>query len=602
MNTFWSIFFGMIFLRDEKFKKNNHIKGFRFLLFLLILLTLVDLTHSRITTCDPERYFGIEGLMCGLTGPISLNTEAYEEYQRKLAQEGPTGGASASQPESAETDADATAEPSSAPTQSPVPQSNPQNVERDQQINSINDALTQIRRLQNQEAEVERNIRTTQNQTRIQELNAQRSQIRAQRASVETQASTLLREGFDAGTLSTSDIELLLLQLPDLDLNSRNQLRNELSGRSSCNPDSWWSFVCNFFSEDRAKDIEVRRLNARIQSETVDAQSANEYNTQVLSVLNDELAVWAPGINCGIDTSDCREQLSNIACSDEECENQVRVAQSLIRQAEGSIRIPRSGMIRAAELLQVRDSSFALASQLQDWLGFEFSLISEGSGIDQILSWGTPEQVCLAKVDSFISVNGLQVEGQVFDEEDEFSGFTSRMRACDNRQFDICADLRAERSGVYFNNSISLVVHLMVKNSRDHDQEVVLNAEFFNDGVRESYNIFNFTDEVQGNSLILSPGQRRSFSLHLSEFQVFADQDIGSLSGNVLLSVFRKVGEGGVVSDQNLDYAIDYPIMSMISGQSSSQSRREEALNSGAEFTEGTTQATSSLLQRVSID
>lgn len=325
---------------------------------------------------------------------------------------------------------------------------------------------------------------------------------------------------------------------------------------------------------------------------------------------------------------------------------------SYFRFDQNQQRIPNSGMIRAAQLLRITPQASAASSAIQSALGIEFSLIQEGSGIDDILRYGTPEQICFAKVDSFISVNGLEVEGQVMEVDDDITGMSSVIRACDNLDFEICADLRAERSGIYFNNSFTLFVHVFVRNIKDYPQMVTLHANLRSGGGRtQRINVVELSDDVPGEFILLNPGQTFSRTLYLSEIQVFRGEELKELYGNVAMGVFRASGvniqdtsnppqtsnsqpsssndengednvdepatqdAGTTRANQNineapmssvtatqgsLEYALDYPILTL--GGTRGSNNRREIENSGVSMTGGTTAQSLAVVRRVSLD
>lgn len=405
---------------------------------------------------------------------------------------------------------------------------------------------------------------------------------------------------------SEEELREIFLNVPNLSPTERVNIQNSIAGRNQCG-ESWWSFVCEITREDPTEGIYEERYDTQIEPIINSNADFEIKNSQINGIMNEEIQSiggFESFSGCNSPSTDCRSAIRN-HCSSTNCGENENYALEIHQAAADNYLIPKSGMMRAAEFLDVSPGAFAAADLVQELLGFEFSLVKEGSGIDKILSYGTPEQVCYAKVDSFIDVSGAEVEGQEIEVEDEVTGMTSKIKACDNKNFDICADLRAERSDMYFNNSFTLIVHFYVYNAKDYEQEVVLNAEFFDEeGNEDTFNVFNKSNmDIANGSIILKSGQRESLSFEITNLQVFEGEDIEELYGNVLLSVFEKTSEqSGNFNEANLDYAIDYPIMKMGSGNLiSKEDKKEQVENSGAEATDGTTTATSSLIDRVNL-
>lgn len=406
--------------------------------------------------------------------------------------------------------------------------------------------------------------------------------------------------------VSEDELRSFFVEIPDLSASEKVEIQRAIAGKEQCG-DSWWSFVCRITSDDPTEGLYKERYGSQIEPIINSNEDFEIKNSQINGIMNEEiqsLQGFESFSSCNSPNSNCREAIRN-HCSSTNCGENENSALEIHQAAADNYLIPKSGMMRAAEFLDVSPGAFAAADMVQDLLGFEFSLVKEGSGIDKILNYGTPEQVCYAKVDSFIDVSGAQVEGQEIEVEDEVTGMTSKIKACDNKNFDICADLRAERTDMYFNNSFTLIVHFYVYNVKDYEQEVVLNAEFFDEaGNKDAFNVFNKSNrEITNGSIILESGQRESLSLEITNLQVFNGEDVEELYGNVLLSVFRKedFNEDEFVSD-NFEYAIDYPIMKMSGGEFVSRDDKDEQVeNSGVEAVDGTTAGTSSLIDRVNL-
>ena len=404
---------------------------------------------------------------------------------------------------------------------------------------------------------------------------------------------------------SEEELREIFLNVPDLSPSERVNIQNSIAGRNEC-ADNWWSIVCEITRDDPIESMNRDRFENRIEPIQNSDTNYETVNSQINQIMNEEIQSIEGFENfqgCTVPNSDCRGNIASY-CDSQNCGENENYALQIHQAAADNYLIPKSGMIRAAEFLDVSPGAFAAADGIQDLLGFEFSLIKEGSGIDQIFSYGTPEQVCYAKVDSFIDVSGVEVQGQEIEVEDETTGMTSRVKACDNKNFSICADLRAERSGIYFNNSFTLITHFYVYNAKDYDQEVVLNAEFFDEaGNKDSFNVFKKSNRDVGGSITVKSGESESLSLEISNLQVFNGESREKLFGNVLLSVFEKTSNGDEnFNEANLDYAIDYPIMEIGGGNSASRENKDEQVeNSGAEIVDGTTTGTSSLINRVSL-
>ena len=432
----------------------------------------------------------------------------------------------------------------------------------------------------------------------------------------------------------------------DLPPNYKNEALRALT-QDECG-EGMFSFFCTWF--DRPQQRATEQFRAGFSQATKDAATMEEHN----EILRREVSSIRPSIvsnHCSdIFSSECSQAVRNVDCQGRiECEQEMELFQIAREEAINQQRIPNSGMIRAAQMLRITPQASAASSMIQDLLGIEVSLIQEGSGIDQILRYGTPEQICFAKVDSFISVNGLQVEGQVMEVDDEITGMSSVLRACDNRNFQICADLRAERSGIYFNNSFTLFVHVFVRNAEDFPQMVTLHAELKSGGGREErVNVVELSEDVPGKFILLSPGQTFSRTLYLPETQVFMGEELKELYGNIVMGVFEAVGvseqllgtssqssnSGPDLSNIDVDsltdeelselmieiernenpnqdamdsasqgglvYALDYPILTL-RGSSGSNIRKEVEM-SGANITSGTTQQSIAVVRRVSLD
>ncbi len=455
-------------------------------------------------------------------------------------------------------------------------------------------ALENLRERMEQQEQVENDNQATQEQR-------QKAQRRVEEAKEEVQ--TVYSEG------STDELQRAFTELEELSGPEKIEITRELSGRKSCG-DNWWSFVCNLVQDSDAKDLQVRRAREQIARATSSSQDLEEYNSNLMQVVNSEIQTYLSGLEtCNAPSSDCKSQIENYECpsGDTNCEIAKQGALDTFNEGLKNYRVERTGLLKAAEFLNVDDSSYALADQIQDLVGFELSLIEEGSGVDEILSYGTPEQVCLAKVDSFMSVKGVDVDGKTYDAPEQSTGFTTRQKACDNQNFEICADLRAEKSQLLFENRFNIIVHFYVYNAKEHEQEFIINAELTNDNnERVNFNVFENTTQVDNKSITLQPGQRESMTIMLDEISPFDSKDYSEVYGNVILSVHKKVdGGGGVFDASNLDYAIDYPIMSIRGSSNDKNQRKKDVENSGAQATDGVSDAStfsSTLVDRVNLN
>lgn len=384
-----------------------------------------------------------------------------------------------------------------------------------------------------------------------------------------------------------------------------------LSAGDECE-NSMWGFLCSMNADQKREDLYIQRFetilgqqtrNVNSQGNTDPSQFGIEDNSATVSLLNNEIQ-GLEGMNgfggCTNVNGDCRSSIVNHNCGNNAaCEESRDIALQLFETSEQYYQIESNAVIKLAQFLKVDPGSYAVADMITGLLGVDVSLLKEGSSLDQILKWGTPEQVCLAKVESFVSIDGVEYEGSAYDVTDEYTGMTSRQKMCDDLSFTVCADLRAERTGVFFNGSFSLIAHLYVYNSQDYDQDIVLSAEVI-DGSGSSYkfNLFNESGQFGDNiSLRLSSGQTFSQSIYIPELQVFEGQIDGNLNGNVLLSVHES-GKGSLDSQSGFDYAIDYPIVEMSSGPLT----QAELVESGATYLEGTSIYSTDLIDRVVID
>lgn len=404
---------------------------------------------------------------------------------------------------------------------------------------------------------------------------------------------------------SEEEIRRIFTEIPDLNYAEQARLQQAISIKTECS-NSWWSIFCKLSRGDPTEDLYSQRLENRINVETSEIEGYQEKNDIIVNGMREEINVL-PGFEdfegCDLPNSNCQEQIEQ-HCTEQACQEQVENAKELLNTAADNYLIPNSGLVRAVDFIDVSPQSFAAADMIQDLVGFELSLISSGSALDDILNFGTPEQVCYAKVDSFLSVNGAEVEGKESTVSDENTGMTSRIKACDNEEFEICADLRAERSSMYFNNSFTLIVHFYVYNAKDYVQDVLVSAEFFDESRnRERVNILNISGEEIGNSIRLEPGERESMTIQIPEFQAFGGKSISKLYGNVKLGVYRRTEDNsGVFGKDNIIYALDYPIVEM-GGESNSmtrEERRDEINKSGVEAPGGTTRPSADLIDRVS--
>lgn len=434
---------------------------------------------------------------------------------------------------------------------------------------------------------------------------------------------------------------------PDLPANYRIQALRALT-QDECG-EGMFSFFCTWF--DRPQERAAEQLREGFRAQTTGNFSLEEHNEILRREARSVIPTNVPNCEDSL-SSQCGQSLRNFDCQgDQTCEQSIELAQLGRQEALNQQRIPNSGMIRAAQMLRVSPQASATSGMIQNLLGIELSLIQEGSSIDQILKYGTPEQVCFAKVDSFISVNGLQVEGQVMEVDDETTGMSSVIRACDNRNFQICADLRAERSGIYFNNSFTLFVHLYVRNAEDFPQMVTVQAELKSGGGREEkINVVELSEDVPGSFILLQPGQTFSRTIYLPETQAFVgEENLKEIYGNVVMGVFEALGvsEQGNSQEQqqaqnhqlsqdeleslsdeelqqlmtemeqnqatqtqgsNLDgvsggrlvYALDYPILTLRGTSGSNPSKEVEM--SGANMTQGSNQQSVAVVRRVSLD
>lgn len=606
----------------------------KFLVYFLMMFLLI-LVGGEVYACsceDPHYpYCDISLLNC----PTPAQPASAEPEPELVVNEGQQPPAvPPPRPSTGEPEAAAGTPP--AQPEAPAPATPPQNPQREQLERDIADVTRDLSRISNQ-------ISQSTNQTQI-------AQLRAEQFELQQDLQELVNRGLQTGDLTEDQLRIILTQTPDLTHQQRLDLIRQLEGQSSCDPESWFRFICNLFSENRAAQISADRFSTQLSQNTQNAQTAQEHNEIALHTANSDFQGLLPGFGgCQSLDSTCRQQIANFDCQgNENCERGKREANAVLTRAQDSQMVPNSGMIRAAQLLRITPQASATSSMIQNMLGIELSLIQKGSGIDQILSYGTPEQICLAKVDSFISVNGIQVEGQVMEVRDEITGMGSVLRACDNMNFQICADLRAERSGIYFNNSFTLFTHVFVRNAEDFHQMVTLHAELKSpNGGEERINIVEQSQDLPGRFILLSPGQTFSQTIYLPETQAFVGQEISEIYGNVAMGVFEAVGvsqsssqsESASGSGPNLEgidpdsltpeelqelrdeiersensnqqamdsasqgslvYALDYPILTLTnSGGSTTQ---EQIENSGANMTDGTTTPTLSVVRRVSLD
>lgn len=450
---------------------------------------------------------------------------------------------------------------------------------------AVNDYRQTIEELRQAEDRVEQAQSETQREEAQGEVEQSQSEVERVEAEIQEKFSDV----------SDTELRQFFNEIPDLSSTEKYEIQQAIAGRNQCG-NSWWSVVCRVTRDDSTDGLYSQRLETRYEQETENIDNYQEKNTIIADLMSSEIQDLQ-GLDgfegCDFPNAECRSKIRSY-CEQENCGDNEEVALGLFNTAADNYLIPKSGMIRAAEFLDVSPGAFAAADTIQDLLGFEFSLIENGSGIDELLTYGTPEQVCLAKVDSFISVNGAQVEGQEVEIRDDATGMTSRIRACDNMEFEICADLRAERSQVYFNNSFTLIAHFYVYNPNDYNQEVIINAEFFDSSRnKETFNIFEKSSQG-GKSITIEPKSRKSMSIQIPNTQVFKAKT-SEIFGNVVMGVYNKETGG-------IEYTIDYPIIAMGSqGVMTREEKAKQVDNSGAQIVSGTTTPTSNLIDRVSL-
>ncbi len=426
------------------------------------------------------------------------------------------------------------------------------------------------------------------------------TQAAAQTSQAQVQAAE--QELFEFYRNNEAQFTEAFVNLNDLSAEERITISQALSGGDECE-NSMWGFLCSMNSEQRRQELYVERFSTQVQQRTANINNFEASNAVISNQLSSEIRDLE-GMNSFVECSqinrDCRSSIVNYNCNnDAACEESRGIALELFETSEQYYQIESNAVIKLAQFLQVDPGSYAVADMITGLLGVDISLLKEGSTLDQILKWGTPEQVCLAKVESFVSIDGAEYNGETYDVTDKFTSMTSRQKMCDDLTFTVCADLRAERTGVFFNGSFSLIAHLYVHNSEDYDQDIVLSAEVTdNSGRSYKFNVFNESGQFGENiSLRLSSGQTFSQSIYISEIQVLEGQIDGNLNGNVLLTVHES-GKGSLDSQSGFEYAIDYPIVEMSAGPLT----QAELVESGAMYLEGTSIYSTDLIDRIVIN
>lgn len=395
----------------------------------------------------------------------------------------------------------------------------------------------------------------------------------------------------------------LYLGTAELNFEDRQKITKAILGTGECG-DSWFGFICEQRELKKENDLQLKRFDFIVESVLNDEDKKYDDNTLLLGsfLVESRRFPGFEGIACTSLNSECRASVATLSCTDSVCENNKDLILKMYDVARGQTQIDKTGILAAMEFLQVDQSSFGFATLMQDLIGFDLNLLDSAPGVRQFFEYGTNEQMCLAKVDSFVSVNGLEIEGKSYDVEDEYTGLTSRQKMCDDLNFNICADLRSERSGIFFNDSFSLVTHVYVYNSKDYNQLVVLNAELLANSNSQKINVFNESKELSGQSVVILPSKETfSMSIYLPEIQAFNGELNGAdLNGNVLLSIYEQKGDKNSTSvgSSNFEYALDYPILEMGSGPINSSA----LIDSGVTALDGTSIYDSSLLDRVVID
>lgn len=391
---------------------------------------------------------------------------------------------------------------------------------------------------------------------------------------------------------------------PSLSYEQKSRISKAILGTGGCS-DKWFSFICRQKEAQAQEELQLNRFNNILETNTKSLNDPTLVNGVINNKFNVELQSYPKFENvlCSSLDSSCRKSIVQVNCGgDSICENNKDTILKMYESARGSMLIESGALSIATQILNVDQNSYGFATLIQNLAGFELNLLSQNPGLQKFFEYGTNEQMCLLKVESFVSSNGLEVEGLSYDVTDEYTGLTSRQKMCDDLQFNVCADLRAERSGVFFNDSISLISHVYVYNSKDYTQLVALNAEFLANSQSEKINVFNISKEFFGESvLILKPGSTLSLSMYIPEIQVFNGELNGAdLNGNILLSVYEQKGGNSSksISESNFEYALDYPILEI----GSDPINTSTLINSGVTALDGTSIYDSSILDRVVIN
>ena len=388
----------------------------------------------------------------------------------------------------------------------------------------------------------------------------------------------------------------------DLEPSEREFLTDLLTGEGDTDcKDNIASSVCERRIDEKEQELAIGRYEGKIKDETNNNEIKNAFNTELIS-----LGITDSGCSDSL-SEDCKNSISSHSCkNDANCERNKRTALALYETARGSQRVSNEDpLIQIATYTNIDESSYATAQALQELFDWEdFNILDKvSSGVRDALELGTPQQVCLAKVDSYVSVSGVEVEGKEYTAQDSSTGLSSRQKMCDDLQFNVCADVRAERSSMYFNDSFSLTAHIYVYNSQDYTQLLVLNSELrdvVNGDVTqtENLNLFELHPDIDKSIIELSPKGVFSQSLYFSDMQAFNGALEGELFANVLLSVYKQIGEDSTsVSSINFEYGLDYPVVEL--GDVITDST---LTLSGVSAIEGTEEYDSSLLERVVID
>ena len=350
-----------------------------------------------------------------------------------------------------------------------------------------------------------------------------------------------------------------------------------------------------------SKNIDVRSFDEA--AEELGIEDFNKYLNGLADTELKSLAGFENFQGCNGQIALCSQAIEDHSCTNADaCQESKLRAKMILSNLQGEFRIERNAAVIAGELLNINSGTIAFANYARDFLGIDFTLLKRGSSLDKLLRAGTTEQICLAKVESFVSINGLEVEGSTYDVQDAHTGLISRQKACDQAEYDgslefeVCADIRAERSGIFFNNTFSLISHVYVYNPNDYAQNVVLSAQFLGEVGSEEFNVFNRSKEIRDTVVRIEGGSSFATSIYLSEVQPLNGEAGELVNGNILLSVFKSESENSALNSANFEYAIDYPVVEMGSGPLTGSA----ILASGVEFPEGTVTYSSSLVERIS--